>query len=223
MAPTNSGGRRSGSGRIRPDQRDTNDDAPKIGSHLPKIADLAEKRDRTTRCGMTDSCRRNYRCRIQAIIKFWKEEDPDYYQIGVRKVPAEEYNNEMNYYFPKSAKTTDEDIVYEGLNEEYVMHFFVHAKLKIDGKLCSETNLRKFKDAIVWGSTMAKQRLPILFYEEVDSFLKGYKKEFTQEKKGNVEDTSSDPITIALYQMILKWRRITTILWYGTGPKHSGT
>ena len=40
MADNNKHRRRA---RIRPDQRDTNDDAPTIGSNIPAPADLAEK------------------------------------------------------------------------------------------------------------------------------------------------------------------------------------
>ena len=46
---------------------------------------------------------------------------------------------------------------------------------------------RKYKDSIMWGAKIAKERLPTQFFEMFDSFLEGYKKEFIAQKKiGNV-------------------------------------
>ena len=206
-------------GRIRADQRDTNDDVAIIGSDIAAPTDLAEKYNETAKCDMTNTCRRNYRNRNAKIIEFWKEFDPAYYAVGVRDVPEEEYNDPTKWFFSDSGKFK-KDIVYEGLNEAFVLHFWVSTKInEKNGKHKSVGDLRKYRDAIVWGAKTAKQQLPRTFYVMADSFLNGYKKEWTNQKKlGNVEDTSADPISRDLYKLILRWAldQNNIMVWHWT-------
>ena len=86
---------------------------------------------------------------------FFQAEYPDYYAIGVRKVKGEE-KKDYNLFWYKN----NEDIVYSGLNIKFVKAFLAHSKIKANGKMCSNYNLRKYKDAILWGSSKAEQPLP---------------------------------------------------------------
>lgn len=189
-------------GRIRPHQRETNNDAATVGAELAEPANLAEKYNETKRVSMDEKCRRNYRQRIARIVKFWKENDEDYYKVGVRAVPEADLANTMKYYFGKF----NEDLVYEGLNEIFVLHFLVSTKWKSENKLKSVDDLRKYKDAIMWGAKQDDALLPVKFYEMFDNFLAGYKKEWTVAKKhGNVDEMAADPIPVSLFRLLLKW------------------
>ena len=87
MPPTTSS--RQQGGRIRPQQRETNDSIPKLGADLPPPEGLLLKVNETKKHSMKDTCRRDYRNRIKKIIDFWKVEDPQYYEIGVGDVPTD--------------------------------------------------------------------------------------------------------------------------------------
>ena len=70
----------------------------------------------------------------------------------------------------------------------------------------SNYNLRKYKDAILWGSSEAKQPLPSSFYNEIDKFLKKIKKETKKAAKdGLLDEHESDPISWTLFNFILQW------------------
>ena len=91
------GGHRGG--RIHPQQRETNDAVATIGADLAPPSDLAERYNETERQSMDDKCRRNYRQRIARIIRFWQDESPEYYQVGVHDVSATELADSSKYYF----------------------------------------------------------------------------------------------------------------------------
>ena len=58
----------------------------------------------------------------------------------------------------------------------------------------------------MWGAKTAKQHLPVDFYELIERFHKGYKREHADaRKKGEAMDTAADPISIALYKKLLQW------------------
>jgi hypothetical protein len=67
-------------------------------------------------------------------------------------------------------------------------------------------DLRKYKDAIMWGAKQVNALLPAKFYEMFDNFLGGYKKEWMQAKKnGKVDEMAADPIPVSLFRLLLKW------------------
>ena len=120
--------------------------------------------------------------------------------IGVRKVTDEE-KMDCNLFWYKN----DEDIVHRGLNIKFVKAFLAHSKIKANGKMCSNSNLRKYKDAIVWGSSKAKQPLPSSFYNDIDKFLKLFKKETKKAAKdGLLDEHEADPISWTLFNFILQ-------------------
>jgi hypothetical protein len=72
--------------------------------------------------------------------------------------------------------------------------------------LKSHDDMRKYKDAIMWGAKVAGQQLPTSFYTKMNKFLQAYKNEVAQGKKrGMVEDVSSDPINTTLYGLLMLW------------------
>lgn len=165
---------------------------------------------------MPTTCRRNYCQQLARIIRFWKAEDVAYYRVGVKEVAADDLQSPQKYFFNGHFK---EDLVYAGLNEQFVLHFLVSSKAKANGKLKSVEDIRKYKDVIMWGATVAGERLPTSFYEMIDTFLNGYKKEWTQaKKKGNVEEVSADPIPMPVYKLLLKWALDSNniMAWYWT-------
>ena len=155
MPPTTSSSRQMQGGRIRPQQRETNDLIPKLlgADLLPLPEGLLLKVNETKKHSMKDTCRRDYRNRIKKIIDFWKVEDPQYYEIGVRNVPTDEYEDESNYFFPNSNRSFNQDMIYEGFTEMYLLHFFAPSKVKQDGTLVSVGHLRKYKDVVAWGAS----------------------------------------------------------------------
>jgi len=43
------------------------------------------------------------------------------------------------------------DLVYTGLNINFMNAFLAQAKMKANGRMCSNLNIRKYKDTILWG------------------------------------------------------------------------
>jgi hypothetical protein len=192
-----------GGGRIRPEHRLTNNDVAILGSDLTLPVELAGMYHETKKYAMSYSCRRNYRCRLRRVAQFWKDNDPEYYEIGVVAVSEEDRNDPSKYFFDGDFKT---DLKYEGMNVQFVIHFFAKRKKKTGGKLRSWDDMRKFKDAILWGAKMANELLPISFFSENEKFLGGYKKEHRVAKsEGNVDESAADPISMDLFVLLLTW------------------
>ena len=120
----------------------------------------------TEKEGINDKLRREYRNRIKHIYNFLKAEYPYYYAIVVRKVMYEE-KTDRNLFWYKN----DKNIVYSGLNIKFVKYFLAHSKIKANGKMCSNSNLCKYKDAILWGSSEANQPLPYSFYNDIENLF----------------------------------------------------
>lgn len=175
--PRNIGRRGGGVGR----DRDFDDSIPLLGQSI-QIADeggrLSDAIHDTVSQGMSNDTRRNYRNRLDRIIKYWKEHINEYYVIGVREVSEEEQRDRSKYYFGKK-----QDLVYRGLNVDFVICFLSETNKRGDGKFKSFDDLRKYRDAILWGAKMAHELLPSSFYRETEVFLSAYKKKIAAEKK----------------------------------------
>jgi hypothetical protein len=79
------------------------------------------------------------------------------------------------------------------MNVKYVLKLLMLTKKKENGKFLSFTYIRKYKDGILWAASMAGERLPTAFYEEIEKYLKGYKKELVQAwKDGNTDERATD-------------------------------
>jgi hypothetical protein len=84
--------------------------------------------------------------------------------------------------------------------------FLAHKKQKLNGMTSSHVQLRKYSDAIMWGSRQASQLLPRGYYEEIEKFLTSYKKEIVAAKRdGKLDEQEADPITWSLFKLILSW------------------
>jgi hypothetical protein len=74
-------------GRIRSDQRPTDNSAPILGQNLSDIGeDYEDALHETVKRGMDDKCRKDYRRRQLRIAEFWEKNCPQYYEVGVREV-----------------------------------------------------------------------------------------------------------------------------------------
>ena len=123
---------------------------------------------------MAMKTRRNYRNRQKNMMAHWKEHHPEFYALAVVDVSEEDQHDKSMYFFDGAFK---KDLVYTGLNIDYVLKFLMKTKKKQDGKLKSEGDLKKYKDAIMWGAQIVDNQLPISFYRGFDKFMAGYKKE----------------------------------------------
>ena len=213
-------------GRVLPHQRQTNDVVPIIGTGLEYGADhlLSTAVHETMSQGMSTNTRRNYRNRILRFIQYLKEHHNEYYLLGVRQLTQEEIGDKGRYYFNHT-----EDLVYTGLNVQFLICFLSSTDKRNDGKLKSCEDIRKYRDAILWGSKMAGDRLPSSFYDEIEIYLGAYKKKFAQaKKKGEVEEYSTDPIPLPVYRWLLRrsisqnnvfaWTYFNGIVWHGVLP-----
>ena len=98
--------------------------------------------------------------------------------MGVREVTDEEKADRTKFYFNKT-----QDLIYMGLNVQFLIFFLSSTDKRNDGKLKSYEDLRKYRDSVLWGSKMAGERLPSSFYEEMELYLGAYKKKFANAKK----------------------------------------
>ena len=202
--------------RIRSENRNTNDAVPMLGAGLAKPLDLRAKINETAKYKMKDLTKRSYRNKIREFTEFLRTDPASaaYCIVGVTKVPDDMYNDPTYYYYPgtKVPGQTEErfeyDLVYEGMDPDWLLHYLTVKKVKSDGKICGSRNLEKFKDAILWGAEIQKKHLPRKFYDAVENHLRAFKKEVRSLKQsGNnlVEDKASDPINFSLYTRLLDW------------------
>jgi hypothetical protein len=87
-------------GRIRSDQRPTDNSAPILGQNLSDIGeDYEDALHETVKRGMDDKCRKDYRRRQLRIAEFWEKNCPQYYEVGVREVAEVDLNDKTKFYF----------------------------------------------------------------------------------------------------------------------------
>lgn len=202
---------RSG-GRIRPHERDTNNEAPILGGSIEVSNQHSLAVQETEQNDLDVKVKRNYRNRIKHIYEFFQEMYPDYYAVGVCQLTDEEKANEEMFWWKN-----EHDLVYEGLNVKMVKAFLASRKTKANGKTSSHVNLRKYHDAILYGAKKAGQRLPQSYFEETERFFNAYKKEAAAAKKeGNLDEREADPISWTLFLAMLDWALIkekNVFLW----------
>jgi len=188
-------------GRRPRNQPITDDNVPIIGSDLVQGNDvLTDAIHSTMSKAMAPETRKNYRNRIARFIEYLKEHQPEYYQRGVRVVTDEMRADVSKYYFDKK-----EDLIYSGLNVNFLMYYLASTDKNADGKLKSKGDIRKYRDAVSWGSKMAGEPLPSDFYQDMTRYIGAYNKKFAQAKKlGEVEEFSTDPIPLPVYRFLLR-------------------
>jgi hypothetical protein len=118
-------------------------------------------------------------------------------------VTEDDLNNRTKFYFQRYKS----DLKYSGINVDYVLHFLMQNDTKADGKLKSFQDIRKYRDAILWGSKVADERMPQAFYEKTHIYLEAYKKKCIHEMKAdNVGEYATDPIPMPVDELLfLKW------------------
>jgi hypothetical protein len=84
--------------------------------------------------------------------------------MGVRELTTEEISDRARHHFDN----TEDLIYYSGLNVQFLIYFLSSTDKRSDGKLKSYEDLRKYCDAVLWGSKMAGERLPSSFYEDME-------------------------------------------------------
>jgi hypothetical protein len=155
----------------------------------------------TERISLSEKNKRNYRNRIKHMYKFFEEYYPEYFNVGVRKLTEEDVSDADMFWWKN-----EYDLIYAGLNVKMIKAFLGWQKKKSNGKTCSHVQLRKYNDAIIWGAKSANQRLPMSYFEEIDTFLGAFRKETTAAKKeGMLDEKDADPISRTLFEEILKW------------------
>ena len=139
-----------------------------------------------------DHCRR-----LTEMINWIKVEYPDYFSKVVRELSEQERQDETRYY-----KCTH-DFLYRNLNVDVTKAFLSKKKhhpnkLNADGKPLhySYSHIRKYHDAILFGSHRARVPLPEIYEMEMTGYLDSIKKEKTSAKKENL--MRKRPILLAL-------------------------
>lgn len=152
--------------------------------------------------GKKAKTKQEHRNRIRQIIDFIKREYPEYGRNGgIVPIPADKLNDPIFY-----AHKNTEDLCYSMLPLQLMKAFLARNKYKENGKLCSLTNLRKFKDAILFGAKQADEPLQPGLSEALTDFLSKFKKENVVAKgRGETDEKNSDPISFALYGNLTKW------------------
>ena len=190
-----------GRGRIHPHQRDADDNVTILGATMSVQADHQAAVRETERLTKELGTKRDMRNRLAHIYKWWEENYPDYYAIGVRELTDDDKQNQDQFHYKNT-----HDLVYTGLNVDMVKAFLADRKVKANGKTSSHSQLRKYNDAILHGAKEAKIRLPLKYYEGIDPFLKAFKKETVQAKKnGMLDEREADPIPWSLFLSMCMW------------------
>ena len=145
-------------GRIQIHHREVDDGAAIIGGDLDLGEHFAEDLQGTLRLEMSDATRHNYRRRLLRIIHYLKSNFPTYYEQGVVQVSEVDLQDPSKYYFNKYKV----DLEYTGLNVQMILSFMLFIKAKGDGKIKGINDIRKYKDAILWGAKTAAASLPLV-------------------------------------------------------------
>ena len=150
---------------------------------------------------MKDHCRR-----LTEMINWVKVEYPGYYSESVRDLSEEEQADKMRYH------TCKHDFLYWNLNVDVTKAFLSKKKYKA-GKFTAEgkpmqysySHIRKYHDAILFGSHRAKVTLPDIYEMNMVGFLDSTKKEKTSaKKKGELDEKDADAISFELYRLLCK-------------------
>ena len=188
------------SGRIHLHQRNTDDVSQLINADMTIMAEHVAAINATTQKEMDDKTQKENRIRIRHIYRWWMEHYPNYFENGTRVLTQEEKEDQVMFHH-----TNDRDIIYTGLN---VLSHKKNKSVRPDGTIIMSSNsdIKKYNDAIKWGAKRAGQALPSSFYAQMESFILSYKKEHQQaQKEGRTDEQEADPITSTLFRMICFW------------------
>ena len=203
-------GRSRGSGgRIRVHECTVYDEIELIGGAIVLSAAHSSGVVETEQMDMADKTRRECSNSIRRIYT-WLMNLTDYtgyFEQGTRVVPQPEKEDPVKFHH-----TNDRDLKYNGLNVTVIKAFLSEVKKKKvddDGNiitLSSVSDVKKYDDAIKWGSRVAGEPLPSSYYREMDTFIQAYKKEFkAAQKEGKTDTQEVVLIAITLFRLICQW------------------
>lgn len=129
--------KKKGGGRIQPHQRETNDEAPVLGSEMPTEENHLASALETEKKEMDDKCRKNCRNCVSHTCEFLEKEHPEHCKVGVQRLSPQEKNDPQNFYHECT-----HDLVHAGLNANMTKAFLASKKTKANGNTCSHANTR---------------------------------------------------------------------------------
>ena len=96
--------------------------------------------------------------------------------------------------------------MYKGLNIKVLKAFLSIKAVKENGKTSCYSTIRKYFDAILYGSKESKEPLPPSFYTEMDVYLMSFKKRVANAKESeDIDEKDTDSIPFSLYNNLCKW------------------
>jgi hypothetical protein len=122
-------------GRIRPHQRDADDNVEILGANIAVSAEHTSSVKATERQDLNEKNRRNYRNRIKHIYEWLKIEYPDYYNIGVTELSEDQLADEDMFWWKNKF-----DLIYEGINVGIIKAFLA---------FCTDDSLTKVSTPII--------------------------------------------------------------------------
>ena len=171
-------------------QRICDDSHDTIGSNMNVTLSHVKEMNKTKKQQNMLETRLGHHRSLNKIMTFWEEYYPDYFAAGTRFISEDEINNEMLFYYPNQKAYMKRDMVYQGLNVDFVLAFFAATKKKDDGSnnIYSYVHFRKYNDAILFGARTLGHNLPSIYFTEIDKFLNSYRKEVQSAKKRGQSD-----------------------------------
>lgn len=140
--------------------------------------------------------------RLMKMIGWIRVNYLQYYTLMVVKLTPQEMADKDRFH-----KSTH-DFDYQKIRSDIIKAFLSATKIKAtkpDGTeiFYSFDNLRKYKDAILFGAKRKKIKLPDQFLVDMNAYVDSLKKENQSAKKtGQVTEHESDPISFGLYRQI---------------------
>lgn len=187
--------------RNRKNRLSANPDSSIIGQDINLTENVEALIRETNNNDLDQDTKRNYRNRLNEIMKFWESNYYEYYEQGTHSLSAQELND-SNRFWHKNTR----DIKYEGINIRMVLAFLGTKKCKNERQIVSYPTIQKYHDAILFGARKVEETLPLCYLDGINSFLKCYKKETVKAKqKGTISEEEADPIPFNLYYLILQW------------------
>ena len=147
---------------------------------------------------------RDHNRRISIMIKWIEINYPNYFQTMVVTLTEAQKSDKLKYY-----KATH-DFVYSSLHVSIIKAFISAHKIRgtsSNGQpiYYGYDHLRKYKDAVLFGSKRVNSPLPHEYTLAMKTFLDSLKKENQKKKKlGQVTEQEADAITFPLYIEICK-------------------
>ena len=145
-------------------------------------------------------CLPDYRRRITKFIEWLINNNyNDYHDEVVFDLSPEQKANKTVY-----PGNCTQDLRYDRLNVTMTTLFISANKINSNtGKHYGFDNLRKYHDAILYGSKLAEVPLPPEYRANMKTYLDTFKKETTKAKsEGKTKEQDADPIPFALYKLL---------------------